>query len=73
MELLTTPTADDWDGNIVISDMEEPNREEGGRWKGCYPISSRRRRVNTIAEFQNHWKGPPAGKVQQAANRIQTD
>ena len=30
MELLTTPTADDWDGNIVISDMEEPNREEGG-------------------------------------------
>ena len=25
-----SPTDDDWDGNIVISDMEEPNREEGG-------------------------------------------
>ena len=36
-----SPTDDDWDGNIVLSDMEEPNREEGGRWRaGCYPLAA---------------------------------
>ena len=43
--MLTTPTADDWDGNIVISDTEEPIREKGGEYRMLPDQHSGRRRV----------------------------
>ena len=62
-----SPTDDDWDGNIVLSDMEEPNREEGGRFEVESRMLLYQQPTQTghmIAEFQNHWKGSPAsGKV----------
>ena len=44
-QLKTTPKADDWDGNIVISDTEEPIREKGGEYRMLPDQHSGRRRV----------------------------
>ena len=57
-----SPTDDDWDGNVAISEMEEPNREEGGRWRGCYPISSRCKRVTWLPNFRIIGKDHQLGK-----------
>ena len=53
-----SPTGDDWDGNIVLSDMEEPNRED--KVERMLPYQQPTQTGHMIAEFQNHWKGSPA-------------